>query len=377
MPPSPIVRGWRHIEPLPLSGSERRLFRLRGRINDRLHNEDTDEFTSSAILVDARLEAHFEAKDSSHAPYLQRLQELTFFLTRAGLRVPRIEAIDCAHGVAIVEDLGENSYARCLDLRGVDACRPLFQRAVEDLIRLSRIDTRIDKSHALEKLPDCLPDCLPDFLPDFSEERFVEQTLPFADAFLTKEQRRVWQELWRERYRDAAFEKGELALVLGDVHVENMFAVSERNEDGEEDGEGGGEEGGKDCGERCVFIDFQDAHIAPRCYDVVSLLEDGLWSMPAAQREALWRFYRQAHAGSSAVSAARHYALCALHREVRMLGILHRLLRVRCEERYGVWLATTAYRCRRRLAEHACFGDIRQFLERSLGFDWGLKLEKG
>ena len=367
MPPSPIVRGWRHIEPLPLSGSERRLFRLRGRINDRLHNKDTSELAPSAILVDARLEAHFEAKDSSHAPYLQRLQELTSFLTRAGLRVPRIEAIDCARGVAIVEDLGENSYARCLNLRGVDACRPLFQRAVEDLIRLSRIDTKP------------APENLPKFLPDFSEERFVEQTMPFADAFLTEEQRRVWQELWRDRYRDAAFEKDELALVLGDVHVENMFAVSERNEDGEEDGEGGGEEGGGGYGERCVFIDFQDAHIAPRCYDVVSLLEDGLWSMPAAQREALWRFYRQAHAGSSAVSAARHYALCALHREVRMLGILHRLLRVRCEDRYGVWLATTAYRCRRRLAEHACFGDIRRFLERDLGFGqkgWGLK-EKG
>ena len=345
VPASPLTQGWERMEPLPLSGSERRLFRL----HRRLDGKDANKPATSAILVDARRETNA----SAHAPYLQRLQDLTSFLTKTGLRVPRIEAIDHAHSVAVVEDLGENSYARCLDKRGIEACRPLFQRAIDDLIRLSQSDSR----HA------------PETLPAFSEERFVEQTMPFADAFLTKEQRLVWQELWRDLYRDAAFDERELAPVLGDVHIENMFAFSNNTSasnssvsnssacDGDEEG----------SGERCVFIDFQDAHIAPRCYDVVSLLEDGLWEMPTAQHEELWHRYEQAYAGHDIASAARHYALCALHRDLRMIGILYRLSHTRGEERYGAWLKTTVGRCRQRLAKQACFrfANIKEFLERN------------
>ncbi len=340
LPPSLVVQGWQRIEPLPPSGSERRLFRLRG----RLHKKHANKSATSAILVDARFDAH-----SSCLPYLQRLQELTSFLTRTGLRVPRIEEVDRTHSLAVVEDLGENSYARCLALRGFDACRPLFRRALDDLIRLSLIET----------------EQAPAILPAFGEDRFVEQTMPFADAFLTTKQRLVWRELWCELCRDVAFDKAELAPVLGDVHIENMFALSDDSSapcDSVSDGE-------EERGERCVFIDFQDAHIAPRCYDVVSLLEDGLWSMPRTQREELWRCYERAYAERGVVSAARHYELCALHREVRMAGILHRLLGVRGEKRYGVWLETTVRRYRRRLAEQARFANIKRFLERNLGFE--------
>ena len=340
VPPSPVLQGWQRIEPLPLSGSERRLFRL--------HGKRTDGCLKNAILVDARE----DAEDANiAAPYLQRLQELTFFLTKTGLRVPRIEAVDRAHGVVVVEDLGANSYARCLGSRGIEACRPLFRRALDDLTSLSQIDATL----------------APEILPAFTEERFVEQTMPFADAFLTKERKPIWQELWRDLYHDAAFSEHELAPVLGDVHIENMFVLPEDNDvsSGEGQGEGRGRGERERCSECCVFIDFQDAHIAPRCYDVVSLLEDGLWSMPKAQREEMWDCYKQAYAERSATSAVRHYALCALHREVRMTGILHRLLRVRGEARYGAWLETTERRCRRRLAEETRFANLKEFLERN------------
>ncbi len=349
LPPSSVLQGWRSVEPLPLSGSERRLFRL-------LKKTDKPASpASSAILIDARKEANLPA----HAPYLQRLQELTSFLTRTGLHVPRIEALDHTHSLAVVEDLGENSYARALGSRGIEACQPLFQRALDDLIRLSKTDARD----------------APKVLPAFDEERFVEQTMPFADVFLTKEQPLVWQELWRELYRNAAFDKQELAPVLGDVHIENIFVRGNNNPDSNEDGhserlgERHSERLGEQWDEECVFIDFQDAHIAPRCYDVVSLLEDGLWSMPAVQREELWGCYERAYAGCGDISAAQHYALCALHRELRMIGILYRLSRIRGKGRYGGWLATTVRRCRRRLAEQGCFANLREFLKREIGFE--------
>ncbi len=323
-----MLQGWQRIEPLPLSGSERRLFRLRKR---------KSASSKSAILVDARDD---DADDDASvlAPYLQRLQTLTDFLTRAGLRVPRIEAIDCKHDVAVIEDLGENSYARCLMLRGVEACAPLFQHALDDLIRLS-----------LVKRGDT-----PAILPAFDEERFVGQTMPFADAFLDTQQRLVWQELWSEIYHEAAFDLSEIAPVLGDVHVENMFVLAERDPQ-------------DDARERCAFIDFQDAHMAPRCYDVVSLLEDGLWEMPSTLRDSLWGCYKRAHAErgmeTEISSAARHYEVCALHRDMMMAGILQRLWRVRGEERYGIWLRTTVRRCRKRLAEEARFAKIKKFVE--------------
>ena len=317
---------------MPLSGSERRLFRLHNRLKTgEKTGKNTNTLATSAILIDARREA--EASDTPcFVPYLRRLQDMTSFLTRVGLRVPFIEAIDGKNDLAVIEDLGENSYAHALGSRGIEGCLPMFQRAVDDLIRLSRIDTKF----------------APDILPAFTEERFVEQTMSFADIFLTKEQRLVWEGLWRDLYRDAAFCEGELALVLGDVHIENLFVL--------------------DKGERCVFIDFQDAHIAPRCYDIVSLLEDGLWSMPAVQREVLWGCYERAYAGCGDISAVRHYALCALHRELRMIGILHRLSRLRGGGRYGEWLVTTMRRCRRRLAEHSRFAGLGEFLEREIGF---------
>ena len=351
---------------LPQSGSERRVFRLK-------------KDYGSDILVDA------SAMGAQARGYLQKLQNLSGFLTQAGLRVPRIKHLDFANHCVIIEDLGKDSYARCLRTRTMKNCLGLFENALQSLLRLSH--SKLSHSNLArnnlacnEQLQGQLAQGQADvvethtLLPAFSEQRFVEQVSSFFDYFLLSPNnaqhtnsnealpticRSSWQKIWQKLYREAQFQNEEITVALGDVHIENLFAVAEA------------EHG------TCAFIDFQDAHLAPRCYDVVSLLEDGLWDMPDFWRKQLWASYcdearlqqRERH------SAARHYELCALHRDIRMIGILYRLLYKRGRKRYGEWLGRVARNCEKRMAQNSKFTDLRKFIE-GAAVNWQLRIEE-
>lgn len=367
LPPTKILREWREAQSqnhtdsqvrlLPLSGSERRVFRLFG-------------VDTSAIFIDARAD-----KTNLAQPYLQRLEQLSKFFTAMGLRVPRIEGLDFANQCAIIEDFGDRSYASYLLARTQANCRELFTSALRSLLRIATLDNTQENGGDFSR--DLNEYFLPvqDSLPAFSEHRFVEQTAPFYDFFISPQSTEVgktadgaslviWQGIWQKLYREARFQREEITIALGDIHIENMFVLDDAtsNPSGE--------------AHSCAFIDFQDAHFAPRCYDVVSLLEDGLWSMPRAWREELWTQYCNAFKSQKREqhSAARHYKLCALHRDIRMMGILYRLLYKRGRNRYGAWLARVAKNCARRLEEEPLFSDLHKFIEQSVP-DWQQRIE--
>lgn len=326
----------------------------------------------SEILIDA------SAMGTQARGYLWKLQKLSGFLTEVGLRVARIDRLDFANRYAVVEDLGQDSYAQCLRTRTMGDCFELFANALQSLSRLSHHNLvyngqprgRATQGRTAQGLTDSAEALA--LLPTFSEQRFVEQTAPFFDYFLLSPNnarqtssngilptisRSSWQKVWQKLYREAQFQNTEITVALGDVHIENLFALTDSERS------------------TCAFIDFQDAHFAPRCYDVVSLLEDGLWDMPDPWRKQLWSTYceaarlrqREQHC------AEHHYDLCALHRDIRMLGILYRLLYKRGRERYGEWLARVARNCAKRMAKESKFAELREFIDRS-ATNWQLRI---
>ena len=341
---------------LPQSGSERRVFRL-----EKSYGND--------ILIDA------SAMGAQARGYLHKLQKLSSFLTQVGLRVAQIKHLDFTNDCVIVEDLGQDNYARCLRTREMKDCLVLFENALQSLLRLSNNPLAHSNLVCNEQLP-ARANALATraILPAFSEQRFVEQVATFFDYFLLEQNdaqqtnsngvlpaicRSSWQKIWQKLYREAQFENEEMSIALGDVHIENLFALA--------DSEHGA----------CAFIDFQDAHFAPRCYDVVSLLEDGLWDMPQSWREQLWATYcDEARSQQRERDAAtRHYALCALHRDIRMIGILYRLLHKRGKERYGEWLVRVARNCEKRMVAENRFADLQEFIERAV-VNWRLRIEE-
>jgi aminoglycoside/choline kinase family phosphotransferase len=175
------------------------------------------------------------------------------YLRSAGTRVPAIDAFFAPEGLMVLEDLGDEMLETRL-LAG-DPAGPLYERAVDQLARL--------RAHA-ERAPD--PGCVA-FRRSFDRTLYRWELDHFREWLL---------EAWKgaaispaerpvvERHFDAISE--ELAaqpagFTHRDYQSRNLMVLP------------GGEQ---------AVIDFQDALLGPRQYDLVALLRDSYVELPPA-----------------------------------------------------------------------------------------------
>ncbi|HTP49796.1 MAG TPA: phosphotransferase [Anaeromyxobacteraceae bacterium] len=203
-----------------------------------------------------------EEATSGGAPSVNPFVDVQRYLERIGVRVPRIHAFLEREGLMVLEDLGDEMLETRL-LRGA-AAEPLYAQAVDQLSRM-----RV----AAERAPDA--SCVA-FQRRFERDlyrweldHFREWLLEaFKGATLGAAERSVVDRHFDRVSEALAAEP--VGLTHRDYQSRNLMLLP------------GGEQ---------AVIDFQDALLGPRQYDLVALLRDSYVELPAELVERMLRRY--------------------------------------------------------------------------------------
>lgn len=224
-------------------------------------------------------------------------------LRSVGLSAPDVVALDVANGLAVLEDLGDDLFARVIE-RG-EAEAPLYMAAVEALAELHAAPSpdiltgaggdwplQTYDATALKGGADLFVEWLPKLRPE----------LTVSDAA-----RAEWDAAWAPIV--TAAEREASVMAHRDYHAENLIWLPRR-------------EGAARVG----MIDFQDAVRAHPSWDLHSLLQDARRDVsPELETAALDRYFALRPELDRERFMAAYHALAALN-EARILGVFARLI---------------------------------------------------
>lgn len=224
-------------------------------------------------------------------------------LRSLGLSAPEIIAVDAAAGLAVLEDFGDDLFARVIEAGEPE--EPLYLAAVEALATL----------HAAET-PDVLGGPAGDWpLLDYDEtalqggaDLFVEW-LPKLDPGLRFGEAAIegWHAAWAPVVVRGA--SGASVMAHRDYHAENLIRLR-------------GRRGAAGVG----LIDFQDAVRAHPSWDLHSLLQDARRDVPPEIEARALAHYFSLRPEVDRTEFLRDYAGLAALNEARILGIFARLI---------------------------------------------------
>ncbi len=225
------------------------------------------------------------------------------YLRGLGLSAPRVMAADVAAGLAVLEDLGDDLFARRIEAGGDEA--PLYDAATDALVAL----------HA--RSPPAVLDADGASWPLLTYDDLALQTggalflewLPrlHPDLDFGEAARAEWEALWAPIR--AAGEAGASVFCHRDYHAENLIWLPARAGPA-----------------RVGLLDFQDAVRAHPAWDLSMLLHDARRDVSAEREAAVLERYLAARPTTDreALIAAFH-ALGALN-TARILGLFARLV---------------------------------------------------
>lgn len=226
-------------------------------------------------------------------------------LLRLGLSAPKIFAEDVDQGFLLLEDLGDDTYARKL-ADGADETG-LYALAVDLLIDLHR---RFEADKAAD-------------VPRFDTPRALREVNLLLDWYWPAVMGTPASDALRGSYT-AAWQEALPALwsapdtiALFDFHIDNLMIVPGRS-------------GVAACG----LLDFQDAVLAPVAFDLVSLLEDVRRDVPPALVAAMRARYIAAFPKLDRDAFDRSYYAVGAQRNTRIVGVFTRLLKRDGKPRY-------------------------------------------
>lgn len=216
-----------------------------------------------------------------------------------GLSAPGILAEDLDRGFLLLEDLGDDIFARLVEADpGREAV--LYAAAVDTLLHLQ-------SAPPLEGLPNLSAE-------DWARAAgFAPDWYAFA-ATGTRPDATAFQAALSEALRTHA--DGARVLILRDFHAENLLWLP-----------------GRAGLARVGLLDFQLGQLGQPGYDLVSLLQDARRDVsPATEAVMIARFAAASHADPAAFAA--HCATLGAQRALRILGVFARLCLVGGKPRY-------------------------------------------
>lgn len=263
-------------------------------------------------------------------------------LSARGFSAPRILAADLDQGLLLLEDLGDDLFARVIDAGG--AAEPMYAAAIDLLGALRR--ATVPRAIAIDDREWVVQDY--DALALQAEaDLLMEWYAPHrAGAAFDAAALADWHALWSEALAPLAEEPR--TLILRDVHAENLIWLPDR-------------EGPARAG----VIDFQDALFGHAAYDLVSLLEDARRDVEPALREAMYARFIEAGVVDDEAAFARAYAALGAQRNAKILGIFVRLAKRDGKARYLDMLPRVARLFLGDL-EHSALGDLKTWVDRYL-----------
>ena len=218
-------------------------------------------------------------------------------LIALGLSAPQVLTEDAEHGFLLLEDLGDDTYARVLAAGGDEG--ELYARATDVLVRLCQAGERALLPGLGAYAGDALIEAAM-LLPEWYLPAATGQPTP-------QEETARYVAAWKECL--AALPPATDALLLRDYHKDNLLWLPARR-------------GVKACG----LLDFQDAQRGHPSYDLVSLIEDARRDvLPAVHAACLTRYIGETGLADAA-GFRTGFALMAAQRHARIIGLFVRLL---------------------------------------------------
>jgi aminoglycoside/choline kinase family phosphotransferase len=214
-------------------------------------------------------------------------------LRECGLSAPEPYAAAPDRGLLLLEDFGDDSFARLLE-SGADHW-PLYRLATDVLIHLHD-RFRLDQPGAAG-------------LPRYDLALFSAQVGLFGDAYfqaaghpLGDAARAALDAAWRD-VLTGVLGLLPVSLLLRDYHPGNLMLLA-----------------GRDGVRACGLLDVQDAGIGPVSYDLLSLLEDARRDVAPDIQAAMRARYLDARRGVESDAFNASYAVMGAMRHARILG---------------------------------------------------------
>lgn len=265
--------GWGTATVAPLAGdaSNRRYLRLR-----------RDGDAGRAVLMDAPAQ-----KGEDVRPFIH----IASYLSGLGLSAPRILAADPQEGLLLLEDLGDDLFARIIP-RHPELENSLYSCATDVLIDLHRHSP-------------------PENLSRYSVPVMTDLAALACDWYMAHAtcHHSAAADALREAMTDCLthYAPDQTVLIQRDYHSENLLWLPDRSGIA-----------------RVGLLDFQDAMLGHPAYDLLSLLQDARRDVPPEiEREMITRYMRATAQDEGAFIGAYH-ALGA-QRNLRILGVFARL----------------------------------------------------
>ena len=252
-----------------------------------------------------------------------------------GLSAPAIHAEDEANGFLLLEDLGDNTFARVLDAAGDEG--GLYARATDVLVILHRAGERA-----------LLPG-----LGAYAGEALIDAAMLLPDWYLPEASGRPTSDEETADYRAAwhaclaNLPAMPDTLLLRDYHQDNLMWLPARP-------------GVMACG----LLDFQDAQQGHPSYDLVSLIEDARRDVsPAVHAACLAHYLDETRLDKN--DFATGFALMAAQRHARIIGLFVRLLKRDGKPDYLPHLPRV-WRMFERSLQHEALAPLRAWVDRLL-----------
>jgi N-acetylmuramate 1-kinase len=269
--------GWAgaQVSVLAADASFRCYYRVR--LNDRV-----------CVLMDA------PPPDEDIRPFVQ----IAGYLAQLGFSAPKILAEDTRRGFLLLEDLGDDTYTRVLESGGDP--QQLYDIAIDTLVHLHELSSA---------------STAPAETPAYDMGRLMAEVMLFIDWYLpaigikiSNPAREAYDAAWRTVFSEIA-ERRE-TLVLRDFHVDNLMWLPGRTQTA-----------------RCGLLDFQDALIGARAYDLMSLVEDARRDIEPKRADRLIARYVAACGDVRENDLRRDIAILGAGRHAKVIGIFTRLSR--------------------------------------------------
>jgi N-acetylmuramate 1-kinase len=252
------------VEPLAGDASFRRYFRVR-------------RGEHSAMLMDA------PPPNENPEPFLRAAK----WLDSNGMRAPRILAEDAARGLVLLEDFGLARMRDYLD-QWPDDESEVYRAAVDALVELHRLP--------------------PGPFLDYGMGEYQREVGLLVDWYCPAQNLYVdgagYTAAWDRALKPLLPRQRPGVTVLRDYHAENIMLLGALHKQG--------------------LLDFQDALIGHRAYDLVSLLQDARRDVSPALEAEMFDHYLRA-TGENADEFLADYARLGAQRNAKIVGIFVRL----------------------------------------------------
>jgi aminoglycoside/choline kinase family phosphotransferase len=261
------------IEPLAGDASFRRYFRVR-------------RGEASAMLMDA------PPPNENPEPFLRAAK----WLDANGMRAPQILAEDAGRGLVLLEDFGLARMRDYLDQWPDDEAE-VYRAAVDALAELHRLP--------------------PGPFLDYGMSEYQREANLLIDWYCPAQNLRVdaagYAEAWERVLKPLLPRQRPGVTVLRDYHAENIMLLGALHKQG--------------------LLDFQDALVGHRAYDLVSLLQDARRDVsPELEAEMFDHYLRTT--GQAAEEFLADYARLGAQRNAKIVGIFVRLWKRDGKPRY-------------------------------------------